>query len=189
MEDDRIVDLFLERNEDAITECQNKYGKDLCKISFRMTGDHETTKECENDTYLKAWNLIPPHEPRQYLFAFLAGIIRNITFDRIRRDKAKKRSALFVELSKEMESCIPDRSKTLEEKMITDEISGKVNTFLKLLPKKRRMLFVRRYYYMDSISELATSFGWSESKVKMTLFRIRKQLAEYMRKEGYPYER
>ena len=188
MEDARIVDLFLERNEEAITECQKKYGNGLRLISLRINGDPETAKECENDTYLHAWRLIPPNEPRQYLFAFLSKIIRNVTFDRIRKDSAKKRSAQIVELSDEMQECIPDETKSAEEKLFAEEVGRKVSIFLKKLPEKKQQLFVRRYYYMDSIKDLSENFGYSESKVKSILFRMRKQLAEYLTKEGYTYE-
>lgn len=188
MEDARIVDLFLQRNEDAIEECRRKYGKGLVTISYRISEDPLTAEECENDTYFEAWKLIPPHEPRTYLFAFLARIIRNVTFDRIRRDSAKKRSGRIVELSEEMQECIPDGMESAEEKLFAEELGHSVSIFLKKLPDKKRQLFVRRYYYMDSIKDLSEMFGDSESKVKSVLFRIRKQLAEYLAKEGYHYE-
>ncbi len=106
MEDEKIVDLFLDRDESAISHVAEKYGSRLCTISYRITQDHATAEECENDTYLEAWNRIPPNEPRAYLPTFLSKIVRNISLNRCIERKRLKRSAYVSELSKEMEQCI-----------------------------------------------------------------------------------
>lgn len=185
MKDDIIVDLFIKRDETALSACGEKYGKSLRTIAKNILQDEESAKECENDTYFKAWNLIPPNEPRTYLFAFLARIARHISIDRCRSNSAAKRSAKLVELSSELQQCIEDENAAVEAVIARGELEGIISEFLRRLPKDERQLFVRRYWYMDSVADLAKMFGFSDSKVKTTLFRTRKKLAEVLNKEGY----
>ena len=110
MEDTNIVDLFLERNESAISETKAKYGSQLQRIANSILKNRLSAEECENDTYLEAWNRIPPNEPRTYLFAFLGQIIRHLAIDECRRNTARKRHALFCELTNEMEECLAGRN-------------------------------------------------------------------------------
>ena len=107
MDDEKIVELYLKRNEEAIGRTSEKFGKRLQKLSFGITEDFETAEECENDTYLEAWNRIPPHEPKSYLYAFLARITRHLSINRCRERERLKRKAFLCELSAEMEECIP----------------------------------------------------------------------------------
>ena len=184
MEDTKIVDLFLGRDEKAIDMVSEKYGSRLRAISCRITADYTVSEECENDTYLEAWNRIPPNEPRAYLFQFLAKIIRNISINRCVEWRRLKRSAFISELTDEMEQCIPGQANVesqLEGKLLGEAISN----FLYSQPKEKRIIFMHRYYYLDSISAIAKRFGYSESKVKTMLFRMRGNLREYLIKEGY----
>ncbi len=184
MEDDRIVQLFLNRNENAIGETQKKYGFRLRAVSYRITGDRETAEECENDTYLEAWNRIPPSEPRDYLYAFLTRLIRACSIDRCRERTRLKRNSYIVELTDELETCIPalsDVAGDVEAKLLGEEISR----FLFTLPDEKQVIFMRRYYYLDTVSEIAKHLSISEGKVKTTLFRVRNELRQHLIKEGY----
>ena len=184
LEDTRIVELYLNREESAIGETAKKYGARLRALSFGIVGDKETAKECENDTYMEAWNRIPPHEPRTYLYAFLARIVRHISLNRCRADKRLKRHAVICELSAELEQCIPapdDTECRLDDMAFRELING----FLGTLSEEKRNVFLRRYWYMDSVAELSKRFSISESKVKVMLYRCREAFRTYLEKEGY----
>ncbi len=182
MDDGMIVDLYLARDEAAISNTAEKYGSRLRSLAQGIVEDRQTAEECENDTYMKAWKSIPPHEPRTYLYAFLARITRHIALNRCRDEKRLKRHAEICELTAEMEQCIAapdDEIHTGDE-----ELAGAINTFLAGLKEEKRNIFVRRYWYLDSISDIAKRFSLSESKVKTTLYRCRERLREYLEKEG-----
>ena len=184
MEDDAIVELYLARDEAAVAETAEKYGAALRRIANGILNDAFAAEECENDTYLTAWNSIPPHEPRNYLFAFLGRITRHIAIDRCRRASAEKRQAVTVELTKEMAECIPageDPAQALDEKALAAAVNG----FLAHVPEAQRNIFLRRYWYFDPVAEIAARYGLTQSKVKTTLFRLRKRLRAYLEKEGY----
>lgn len=184
MEDQEIVELFLSRDESALFHTQQKYGARLRRIAFGILGDLNSAEECENDTYLEAWNRIPPHEPGTYLFAFLGRITRHLAIDECRRSAAQKRRAVFCELTREMEECIPAKN-GVEEAADAEALIGTVNRFLSGLSKTRRSVFVRRYWFFDPISDIGKRFGFSRGKVKTMLFRTRAALREYLEKEGY----
>lgn len=184
MEDGLIVDMYLKRDESAIDQTAQKYGHKLRAIALRILEDDPSSEECENDTYLEAWNLIPPNEPRTYLFPFLGRITRHLALDMCRKRSAAKRSAVLCELSDEMSECLSSSDNT-ESQIDTMAFTETVNEFLKGLPKEQRMLFVRRYWYFDTVSDLSSGFGWSRSKVKTTLFRLREKLRGHLEKEGY----
>lgn len=184
MEDDRLVELYLSRDEDAIRFSAEKYGTRLRALSMSITSDYQTSEECENDTYLQAWNLIPPNEPRTYLYAFLARIIRHISIDRCRERTSLKRNAYIEELTAELEMNIPssdDVEKDIEEK----ELAKAISNYLHSVSREKRVIFVRRYFYTDSIADIAERCRISESKVKSVLFRMRNGLRDYLLKEGY----
>ncbi|MBQ3552324.1 MAG: RNA polymerase sigma factor [Clostridia bacterium] len=184
LEDYRIVELYLARDETALFSTACKYGAKLRNLANSILDDPATAEECENDTYMEAWNLIPPHEPHTYLFAFLARITRNIALDCCRKRNRTKRSALLVELTDEMEQCIPSPSDT--EGQVDGIILGEaISSFLRTLPQERRNVFIRRYWYMESIASVSKRFSMSESKVKSLLFRVRNDLRNYLIKEGY----
>ncbi len=184
MEDNQIVDMYLNRDEDAIVYTAEKYGHKLMALSNSIVKNLQTAEECENDTYMQAWKLIPPHEPKDYLYAFLAKIVRHISLSCCRRSNSLKRKAFVSELSTEMEQCIsaPDDVECRIDEILLGEA---INAFLSRLNSDKRKIFVRRYWYLDSIEDISMRFGISNSKVKSTLFRGRKQLREYLEKEGY----
>lgn len=184
MEDEKIIDLYIARNEEAIRYTSEKYGSKLSHISLRITEDAQTAEECANDTYLEAWNRIPPNEPRTYFFPFLSRIIRNLSINRCMEKKRLKRNAYIAELTAEMEQCIPNPD-DVESQMEGEELGRVISAFLRRLPGEKRLMFMQRYYYLDSVSSIAKRFGFSESKVKTSLFRIRNDLREYLIKEGY----
>lgn len=184
MDDDNIVELFLNKDESAIAYTAEKYGSRLRSISQRITADVSVAEECENDTYFEAWNRIPPSEPRTYLAAFLSRIVRNISINRCVERDSLKRKAYIMELSEEMEQCIPSPN-DVESCLDGIEIGRIISAFLQKQSKEKRTIFMHRYYYLDSVSAIAERFGYSESKVKTTLFRMRNDLRAYLIKGGY----
>lgn len=184
LEDHKIVDKYLTRDEKAIEQSKEKYGRRLRSLAYGIVNDEQTAEECENDTYLEAWNRIPPHEPRTYLYAFLARITRHISLNCCRSREALRRKAFISELSTEMEQCIPAPNDT-ECRMDEIQLREVINDFLSTLGSEKRKMFIRRYWYMDSIREISKRFSISESKVKTSLFRMRNQLREYLEQEGY----
>ena len=183
MTDSQIVALFWERNEDALRETDAAYGRKLFSVSDRILGSRPDAQECVNDTYLKAWETIPPQRPC-YFFAYLAKICRNLSLERLRRQSAAKRSALVVELTREMEQCIPDRSR--ERAAEGKEIGAALNHFLGSISRENRRIFLRRYWYGDSVQEIADRYRISQSKVKTQLHRTRRKLKAFLEKEGIP---
>lgn len=184
MEDHQIVDLFLARDEQALAETQKKYGTGLRCRAYEITGDWEEACECENDTYRNAWNSIPPHTPHDYLYAFLMRIDRNLALNICRKKQASRRKAVVEELTDELLQVLPGGS-GMED--VVDDMTLKqiLNDFLGNLEEERRNLFIRRYWYLDSIETIAKGYGLTESKVKTTLFRCRNELRKCLEKEGY----
>lgn len=184
MDDNRIVELYLLRDESAIKQTSEKYGSRLRALAYGIVNDRQTVEECENDTYMEAWNTIPPHEPRSYLYAYLARITRHISLNFCRDRSRLKRSAFICELSAELEQCIPapnDVECLIDDMALREAING----FLGVLDEEKRNMFVRRYWYLDSIADISKRFTLSESKVKTTLHRCRNRLREHLEKEGY----
>lgn len=184
MEDEKIVELFLLRDEKAIGLTGTKYGGSLRKIALNICGNLSDAEECENDTYLAAWNSIPPHEPRRYFFPYLAKIVRAKALNKVREETAQKRSAQLTELSDELESCLPGKE-NVEETVDAKVLSGAVSDFLRTQSEEKRNIFIRRYFFLDSVSDIAERTGISEGKVKTVLFRTRAALKDYLRKEGW----
>lgn len=184
MEDTEIIDLFLERNDNAIQMTSEKYGRRLRNLSFGIVADRETAEECENDTYMRTWNSIPPTEPREHFFAYLACIIRNVSLDCCRKQASLKRSAYIAELSQEMEECLPAPN-DVESQIDELTVKSAINGFLNTQSEEKRNIFLRRYWFMDPVNKIATRFDISESKVKTVLHRMRNQLREYLEQEGY----
>ena len=184
MEDFEIIELFFERNENAINETERKYGRYLFKIAYNILFDSEDCKECVNDTYMKAWNVIPPQNPK-VLSTFLGKITRRLAIDVFRKKHAEKRGDSEFALSlSELDECIPD-SFSAEAEFEQKELSENINRFLASLSKENRDIFVCRYFYSDSIKDIASFFGTSETKIKSSLFRSRKILKEHLLKEGF----
>lgn len=182
MDDKQIIRLFFERSEQAITELSQKYG-DLCmKIARRILNDHQDAEECVNDAYFGAWNSIPPQSPDP-LRAYICRIVRNRSLKKLRTNSAIKRGSQFEVSLSELEDCIPDNS--LDEQLAVNELSAQINAFLAVLPKDDRLMFVKRYWFSESISELADAFGITENNVSVRLSRIRGKLHQYLnRKEA-----
>lgn len=184
MDDRQIIDLFYERSEAAISEAAKKYGNYCYAIAYRILYDEQDSEECVNDTYLRAWEAIPPHCPER-LAVFLGKITRNLALNRYAYYTREKRGCGKMELVlEELQGCIPALQSTeqiMEEKLLVECL----NRFLYDLPKEKRILFIKRYWYLQSIQEIAKDERMSESKVKMTLLRVRKQLKKVLEKEEF----
>lgn len=183
MEDSKIIHLYWERSESAITETSNKYGRYCYSIAHNILHNNEDSEECVNDTYLRAWNAMPPRRPNR-LSVFLGKITRNLSLNRYKRFTAEKRGFGEVPLAlSELNDCIPassDPEQATDEKLLVEAL----NSFLAELPHKKRMIFVQRYWYLMPIKELADLYGSSESQTKSLLFRVRNALKTYLEKEG-----
>lgn len=181
MTDSQMIALFWERNEDAIRETDRAYGRRLFVLSDRILHSAQDAEESVSDTYMKAWETIPPQRPVHF-FAYLARLCRNFSLGRLRWDSAAKRCAEVVTLTQEMEECIPDHSQ--ERKLEGEELGRLLNAFLESISQENRLIFLRRYWYADSIGEIAARYRISQSKVKTQLHRTRGKLKQYLEKEG-----
>lgn len=181
MEDAKILELYWQREEAAIRETDAAYGRKLHALANRILNCWEDTQECVNDTYLRTWEAIPPRKPDRF-FAFLAAICRHLSLNRLDWRDAEKRKAEVVALTEEMAACIPDSS--AERELEGKELGRLLTSFLLSLPKESRLIFLRRYWYVDTVSEIASRYGMTESKVKMQLSRTRQKLSTYLEKEG-----
>lgn len=184
LKDTEILDLYFDRNEQAIAETQNKYGTYCFSIAYHILHDQEDSDECVNDTWMRAWNSIPPNRP-DYLNIFLGTITRNLSFDRYKKKKAAKRGSgdLGVCLD-ELEECIPDTGSSTEDTVEAAELQRMINEFLKTLPEKDCNVFLRRYWYSEEYAEIADRYGMNLNSVKTTLFRTRGKLKAYLEKQG-----
>lgn len=184
MQDERIVELFFERSEQALKETEKKYGGYLMKIAYGILWDKSDCEESINDTYLAAWNSIPPHRPSK-LSAYLGKITRRISIDIFRRKTSDKRGGTQYELSlSELEDCVKSVS-TVEEDMENKELGEAISRFLRTLSKENRCLFVERYFFCNSLKASAKKLGISESKAKSALYRTRLLLRDFLTKEGF----
>ena len=181
MDDAKIIDLFWARNEKAIQETDKTYGRKLHVLANKILNNREDAQECVSDTYMKTWEIIPPQRPKYY-YAFLASICRHLSFHKVDWKLAAKRNAEVVTLTQEMEMCIPDTSRDRE--LEGKELGRIMNAFLESLPKDTRLIFLRRYWHVDTIAEIAARYGMTESKVKMQLSRTRAKLQTYLESEG-----
>lgn len=181
MEDKLIVDLYWARNEDAITQTSIKYGNMMHATSRSIVGTHEDAEECVNDAYLAAWNSMPENRPT-YLGGYMAKIIRNISINRYDHNHAAKRYGVQV-VFEELEECLGD-SRTPEEEYESGCLREVLDDFLAGLEPEKRIVFLRRYFYTDSISDIAARMQVSEGKIKSMLFRLRAQLAEVLKEAG-----
>lgn len=184
MDDEQIIEMYLQRDESAIVHTQDKYGAQIRAISRAITNDQCAAEEVENDTYLKAWNSIPPNKPYNNFFAYLARIARNLSMSVVRSQKTLKRSAVIVELSEELERCIPNKLR-VEEEFDSKLLSAKISAFLDTKPARNRDIFMRRYWFFDSADMIADRFGMSVNNINVILHRMRNELREYLEKEGY----
>ena len=183
MEDHKIVELYLERDENAIKETKEKYDKYCSYIADNILNSKPDTEECVNDTYLATWNSIPPSKPSS-LKAYVGKIVRNPALNRYVKNRAKKRSEAVEVVLDELSEVLPDSSS--DGRNLTDELTLKyaLNVFVGSLKPQTREIFIRRYWFLSSVKEIARTHGISESKVKVTLLRTREQLRDFLRKEG-----
>jgi len=183
VEDKQIVDLFWARSEAAITETDKKYRRYCHSIAYNILNSKEDSEECVNDTYIRAWNSIPPQKPNR-LSTFLGKITRNLALDRYKAmNTQKRRDGNMTVAIDELSECIPSLTYPTD---ITDDIAlrDSLNSFLRSLPRQTMRIFLRRYWYMASVAEIAEEFAVSQSKVKITLHRTRKSIKKYLEKEG-----
>lgn len=183
MDDTQIVELYWARKESAIEETAAKYGSYCRSIAGNILQNQDDAEECVNDTWLGAWNSMPPHRP-SVLSTFLGKLTRRISIDKWRRTTAKKRGDGQLPLVlAELEDCISD-GKSIEEETERKLLAETIAAFVKDLPETEQKIFLCRYWYMDSVSAIATRFRFSESKVKSMLFRTREKLRVRLEKEG-----
>lgn len=185
MEDSRIIELYFQRNEEAISRTAVKYGNYCFSIAHNILHSREDAQEAVNDTYLGTWNAIPPHRPRSFP-AFLGKITRRISINRYLAARTDKRGGGETTLAlEELSACLPAPGtveQVLEEKVLVELL----NRFVRELPETEQKVFVLRYWYLDSIKDIAARFGFSTSKVKSMLLRTRKKLRTELEKEGIP---
>lgn len=182
MEDQGIIALFFKRSEQAIEETDKKYGGYCYSIAYNILSNREDSEESVSDTYLAAWNTIPPRRPN-FLNAFLAKMTRHISIDRWRKRSAQKRGGGEIILAlDELEECV-DRS-NVETELAKKELTRVLNAFLSSLPETERNVFLCRYWYLESSQEIAEHSGFSQTKVRSMLHRIRGRLDTYLEKEG-----
>lgn len=184
MLDEQIVALYWSRSEQAIAETGEKYGGYLNRIAYGVLRDTLDAQECVNDTYHSAWNAMPPSKPDR-LSAFLGKITRRLSIDRLRRQTAEKRGGGELPLAlDELSGCVSGGD-TAEDAVLRQELSSLLDAFLSSLPDTERRVFLRRYWYLDSIAEIAERFGFTQSKTASMLHRTRRKLREALWKEGY----
>ena len=181
MEDNQILDLYWSKNDLAIEETHKTYGPKLFALSHRILENPQDAEENVSDTYLRTWEAIPPQRPRHFC-AFLCKICRRLALDRLDWNRAAKRSAEIVALTEEMSQCIPDSRE--REAVEARALRRTLERFLTTLPPQTRLIFLRRYLYVDTVAEIAKRYGITESKVKMQLHRTREKLRAYLEKEG-----
>ena len=182
MEDQMIIDLFWRRSEDAVAEVQSRYGGMCMSVAGNILKDPEDIRECLNDTYLALWNRIPPEKPDP-LSAYICRIARNIALKRRRNDRAQKRCSEFDLSLDELAACLAGPS--LDAQLDARELGRAIDAFLDTVTRENRILFLRRYWFGDSIQAIAASMGIRENSVSVRLYRTRNQLKTYLIQEGY----
>ena len=183
MNDEQIIQMFFTRNEDAIRQTDGRYGAKLTRLSENIVGSREDAQECVNDTWLKAWNTIPPQKP-QHLAAYLGRLTRNASIDCMRTRTRKQRGGHETELVlEELQDCIA-HSANVEREIEGRELTAAINAFLGTLSAFDRNVFVCRYWYLDPVRDIAKAAHASESRIKSILFRLRKKLRKYLTEEG-----
>ena len=183
MDDRQIIALYNERSEAALSETAKKYGRYCRTVAYNILLNGEDSEECVNETWLRAWEAIPPQCPER-LSAFLGKITRNLALNRYKHNNREKRGGgQIVLVLEELTECIPGTDRTeeaVDETLLTEVLNG----FLRELSVEKRKIFMRRYWYLSTVKEIAEEYGLSESKVKMTLLRLRSKLKTVLEKEG-----
>lgn len=182
MEDKEIIGLFYERSEQAIGELALKYGRLVRRVANNILNDAEAAEECENDTYLACWNSIPPEYPQQ-LTSYVCRIARNKAISLHRAASAQKRNSLYDVSLDELEDCLIGFG-SAEDELQAKELGEAINRFLGSLKAEDRLMFMRRYWFSDPVSEISKRLKTSENRVSVRLFRIREKLRRFLKKEG-----
>ena len=180
MEDKKIIDMYWERNEEAIAQTQMKYGGYCHSIAYNILSSHEDAEECVNDTLNSAWDAIPPQKPSKLQY-FLGRITRNIAIDRYRFDRAKKRTVEMASIVDEYWECIPNGDAPIEDEVV---LKTAINSFLSSLDARTRVIFMRRYWYAMSVKSIAIGLRMTEGHVHVILHRTRNKFKEHLQKEG-----
>lgn len=184
MQDEKIVQLYWERNEQAITETSEKYGHYCTKIAYNILCSSEDAQECVNDTYVNAWSSLPPHKPK-ILSTFLGKIVRNLSFNRYKHEHALKRGGGETALVLDELCEIVSDKEDVESAVSRKELVKALNEFISKLTKEKRYMFIRRYWYTDSVKDIAEKCGLSENSVSVELNRTRKKLCDYLKRKGF----
>ena len=182
MTDEEIIDLFFERSEQAISELAEKHGSAVNRVAFNILGDPEDAKECVNDTWLGAWNSIPPHRPDP-LRTFVCRIARNLATMKYHSNTAAIRNSQYDLALDELEEYLSD-SDSVEKAYEAQELKEAINGFLATLSYSDRFIFMRRYWYSDPVKDIAKMADSTTNSVTVRLFRIREKLRLYLKKEG-----
>lgn len=183
MEDREIIGLYWRRSEQAVEATAEKYGGYCASIAGRVLNDPEDAKECVNDAWLSAWNSIPPQKPEK-LSVYLGRLTRNLSLNRAKARAAEKRGGGQRELAlAELEECVPD-PRGVEEAVEERELTAALNRFLRAQSEPRRSIFIRRYWYLVPVRELAEEYGMSENAMASLLFRMRGKLRRFLEQEG-----
>lgn len=182
MDDSKIIELFYERSEQAIVELSKKYGDTCHKIAVNILKNDSDAEECVNDTYLGAWNTIPPQNPNP-LLTYICRIVRNISIKRYHQNTAKKRNSYYDVALDELENCLPSAT-TVQDEVNANELTELFDDFLDGLDKTNRVMFVRRYWFSDSISDIAAMFKMNNHAVTVRLSRTREKLRQYLIEKG-----
>ena len=184
MDDAKIVQLYWDRNERAILATADKYGNYCASIAKNILGNHEDAEECVNDTYLNAWNSMPPHRP-SILSTFLGKIVRNLSIKRYKHNTADKRGGgQATVVLDEIAEFVSDAD-SVEQEIDRKELVTAIDSFLDRLPTDKRNIFICRYWYFDSISDIANRFRMTENNVSVTLNRLRLKLHNYLLERGF----
>jgi len=183
LRDTEIIRLYWDRNEQAIAESEKSYGNYCYSIAFHILHDREDSDECVNDTWLRAWNAIPPNRPSRFAL-FLGTITRNLSFDMWKAKNAAKRGNGAMDLAlDELTECVPAGNST-EDAVEAEELKRLINAFLHTLPEKECSVFLRRYWYVEEYAEIAKRYQMKLNTVKTSLFRTRAKLRTYLEQEG-----
>ena len=182
LEDSRIIALFFERSEQAIEELDKKYGAAVRRTAFNILGSRQDAEECANDTWLGAWNSIPPQKPDP-LVSYVCRIARNLAISRLRRETAARRNNGIDLILEELEEVLPSRE-DVEAEYEAKELAEAINRFLSALEYDDRYIFIRRYWYADAVRDIATEMHTRENRISVRLFRLRKNLKSFLKKEG-----
>lgn len=180
--DERIIELFFQRSEEAIKKLDEKYGKVCRKLSLNILSSWQDAEECVSDAYLGIWNAVPPAKPDP-LLAYLCRIVRNISLKRYYRNSAAKRNSVYDMAMEEIESSLPSLD-TVEGQVEARELAHMIESFLETLSQKNRVIFMRRYWFSDTYEDIARRTGITRKNVSVRLTRIRRQLKEYLMEGG-----